>query len=198
MILLMNLSLLELLFETTLHSMMTCHQLKKKRRRRRTFSVPLATAFAGDHLVSNQSMPREGSCVLAHIQTPCSWLQCRTCYTKPEKQGLLWSTLCLTYPRGSAAFAKKPCTTLRLVQPQNIRRCLVPTNFLPRWGNQSQQDCMGSLGLLTELCFFVHTFFVLWAFFKWRDNKINRKDRPSIPCCFTRPEKSHHQISMLF
>ena len=146
----------------------------------RISSVLLAFASARDHCVSNQSMPLEGSWVLAHVRTPCSWLQYWACCRKPENQGLLWSTLCFTYPRGSATFAKKPCTTLMLLQPQNIRKCLVLTNFLPRWINQGQGDHVGSFGLLTEPCFFILTFFVFGACLKWRDHKINRRtDLPS-------------------
>lgn len=97
---------------------------------------------------------------------------------KTRDQGLLWSTLRFTYPRGPAAFAEKPCAALSSSQPQNIRQGLVPSNSLSRWVSQGQGGHVGSSGSPAEASFFILTFFVFGAFLEWWEHKVNRKDRP--------------------
>lgn len=100
---------------------------------------------------------------------------------KTRDQGLLWSTLCFIYPRGPAAFAEKPCATLSLSQPQNMRQGLVPSNALLHWVNEGQGDHVGSSGSPAEPGFFILTFFMFWGFLEWWELKVNRKDRPLTP-----------------
>lgn len=117
---------------------------------------------------------------------------------RPRDHGPHWSALCFSSPKGLAALVQRTVPTLSLSQPQNITQCLVPMSSLPSRVSQVQEDNVGSSRLLAELCFFILTFFAFGAFLKRRDHKINRKDRPPIACPFPRPERSHHNFSMLF
>lgn len=152
--------------------------------------MPLAFASARDQCFQSEHAPEKFLCTCSSKDS----LQPATAQSllqKTRDQGLLWSALCFTCPRGSAAFAEKPCTALASPQPQNVRQHLMHTSSLPRWVNQVQGGHVSSSGSLTEPCFFILTFFVFWAFLKLWYHKINRTQTSYCPLLHqTRKESS--------
>lgn len=99
MILLMNLSLLELLFETTLHSMTTCRQLKKKEEEGEYFLCLWPLPLLGTTLFPIRACLKKGPVCLLTYKLPAAGYSAELATPNQKNKGF-FGPLCASHTPG--------------------------------------------------------------------------------------------------